>query len=207
MSYTEEPKRKGKLTDKGRLYQLDLQQSERKTLERQIRERLSKIEASIQLGSPDVAEEEMRNLDILFQSFMKVHGKCQLLINQDESFHPFSFDEFADKLEKDIHSLKKKYEKRIESPSARRKSEQLRETLAKIPVEKQSTLAKSQKTSSSGRSRSSSAIREAALQEKARLAELKIEAEFLQKQEQAVQMQKMLAKELEIAKTGKAADI
>jgi len=39
------------------------------------------------------------------------------------------------------------------------------------------------------------------LEEKARLAELKIEAEFLQKQEQAVQMQKMLAKELEIAKT------
>jgi len=102
MSYTEEPKRKGMLTDK------DLQQSERKTLERHIRERLSKIEASIQLGSPDVAKAEMRNIDILFQSFMTVHGKCKLLINQDESFHPFSFDEFAEKLEKDIYSLKKK---------------------------------------------------------------------------------------------------
>jgi len=72
---------------------------------------------------------------------------------QDESFHTFSFDEFADKLEKYIYSLKKK----------RRKSEQLRETLAKIPVDKQSIFAISQKASSSGGSRLSSTIKEAAL--------------------------------------------
>ena len=47
---------------------------------------------------------------------------------------------------------------------------------------------------------SRSSIRQAAIEERARIAELKLEAEFMVKQEETIQKQRMLEKELQIAK-------
>ena len=41
-----------------------------------------------------------QTVDELFSQFMELHGKCIVLISDDQNSNPLLYDEFADKLDK-----------------------------------------------------------------------------------------------------------
>ena len=199
MSYLDERIRTK--TEKGRLYDLDLYQSQRCKIEKQLRRKLQSLEAIIERKDAKTAEKEIKTVDELFSQFMELHGKCMMLISDDQNSNPLLCDEFAEKLDKDVHLLKRKYYEWIQSPPSKVPEKQEMDSARSKHSSKSSKKSSARQSSGRQSTKSSrSSIRQAAIEERARIAELKLEAEFMVKQEETIQKQRMLEKELQIAK-------
>ena len=108
MSYTEraQNKRSRSLTEKGRLYELELQQTNRLKLEREIRTQICKMELLIEDGKIEELSIEFSNINHLFDQFLKCHARCQLLIQSDQERHEDDYS--TDSLDRKVFSVKQR---------------------------------------------------------------------------------------------------
>ena len=184
MSYSETVRTK---TERGRLYELGLHQSEVTKLDLKIRKRLPQLKSVPKSNA--VVSREIKQIDEMYQEYMSENSRClDFIKGTDDHYSRFTSGLCVDKLGKGIQDFKRKFHEQ---------SEKLEEA---EPSETASRLQANKKSASINSKRTNSSIKEASLRERANLAELKLEASYMQIQEEAIQKQKMLAKQLEIAK-------
>ena len=219
MSYVP-PKRKQTQTERGRLWQLEMKQGDRRKTENKLRKKMNAIQAAIDAKNEEVAREEMRAIDQLFKEFMELHARCMMLMNDDNEI--FLSDSFADRVDRDVHTLKRKFYEftsnvdDLASQARAGAGTSLKSLPANASVKSKTTSNRSSDKSSSQRTHTHSSdsstkrklsgsnrssVRQAAIEERARLAELEVEQSFIQFQEEARQKEKLLMKQLEIAKS------
>ena len=159
--------RKRTLTEKGRLYELSVKQKQRKALENRIREKVVLIESllmsSTVLSEVPNIEKAFEEVDKAFQSFMSVHSNCQALMESEDEASRVEDNRTVEVLERQVQDLKKQFYERTRDDS------------------------ESQRTKQSKRScrSSKSSLREKALLEKVKLAELQLEGRYLQQRRTA----------------------
>ena len=188
-------------TKKGRLYQLGVLQNKRKYQEKKIRKELSRMESRFYEDKLGELRAKLDNLNKEFEDYMETHAKCQILMQPEDK----DFDNSGiDQLDKAVFNFRRRAKSWL-SELERSRSESVRkETKASSPCSR--TSSKSSKSThsskSSGRS-SGSTIRSIELkvkEEKARIAELQIEASFLKRQQETELAAKQLENELNLAK-------
>ena len=164
------------------------------------------------LINENISQEETvqraNELQDLFQKLMLIHAQCRLLMKEGESEDE---EKVVDRVDRDIHSHRKRYDSWLSKQNqglARQEQEQQKlhhdQEQIKRPDQVGSRSRKSESYKSSKSSKASSLM----MKERARLAELKIEEEFMKqkkiKEEQLRQLQEENEKmnlQKEIAKT------
>ena len=107
MSHTEVTQSRSRsLTDRGRLYELELQQSKRNKLERKIRKQISKMEFLLIDDQEEELSSEFSILNQLFEEYLSCHAKCQILIMSDEERQ--EDDHSTDSLDRKVFSIKRR---------------------------------------------------------------------------------------------------
>lgn len=112
-------------TEKGKVFELNLNQSKRTGLEMLIRAKLRKCESvSINENSAEASKE----MESLYKLFMEVPAKCLMLLND---FHPLISDELIEKLDRDVQ---RRYYEWIQSPVRKSAREVLSVVSNKSPM-------------------------------------------------------------------------
>ena len=167
--------RERSLTEKGRLYQLGLNQRKRTALQKEIQNHISLMETLVTNNDPRKLKYEYNKLEDMFKDYMKTHGMCQTLIGS-------SYEEDTKEIERfDRHIYKSR--KRFNSwlSEVEKHNVEMKDETRSKTKSNSSKLSNSKKSSSSGLSSVKIQIKE----EKARLAELEIEAVYIEKQKLA----------------------
>ena len=74
-----------KLTDKGRHYQIGILQDKRRNLEVLIKSQISELEKFVKSEeNKSMFIQKFEELNTHFETFMKIHGQCQILIGQED---------------------------------------------------------------------------------------------------------------------------
>ena len=187
MSYTNSdkprPVRSRALTERGRLYKIGECQRRRSQLEAKIRTQLLVVETLIEDNRVDKLSEEIQLTENLFTEYSRVHSKCQILIQsgvEEDDAHS------TESIDRRFNSIRRKVSELLDSSS---KSER------KTDRQSKSKSLKSSRKGSSIRSIASHIAKE-----KARIAELQVEAEFTQEQQRLEQDARNLTLRLEMAK-------
>ena len=187
MSYTNSdkprPVRSRALTERGRLYEIGECQRRRSQLEAKIRTQLLVVETLIEDNRVDKLSEEIQLTENLFTEYSRVHSKCQILIQsgvEEDDAHS------TESIDRRFNSIRRKVSELLDSSS---KSER------KTDRQSKSKSLKSSRKGSSIRSIASHIAKE-----KARIAELQVEAEFAQEQQRLEQDARNLTLRLEMAK-------
>ena len=187
MSYTNpdisRPVRSRVLTERGGLYELGECQRRRSQLETKMQTQFLVVETLIEDNRVDKLSEEIRVTENLFTEYSRVHSKCEILIQSGVEGDDVHSTELNDRR---FNSIRRKVSELLDSSS---KSEK------KTDRQSKSKSLKSSRKGSSIRSIASHIAKE-----KARIAELKVEAEFTQEQQRLEQEAKNLTLRLEMAK-------
>lgn len=112
-------------TEKGKVFELNLNQSKRTGLEMLIRAKLRKCESVSIIENSAEASKEMESL---YKLFMEVPAKCLMLLND---FHPLISDELIEKLDRDVQ---RRYYEWIQSPVRKSAREVLSVVSNKSPM-------------------------------------------------------------------------
>ena len=196
MSYVREKEmlssRERKLTEKGRQFQVGALQDERRRLEKAIRKGIVELETLARSNeNKEVFKERFDALNILFEDFMKVHGKCQILINAGgeelDCYEVGNIDRRMCNLRRSVISWLSDERKTSSKASS-------------VPEKPESSRQGSQGRSVAS-SRSNGSIQLKVKEERARIAELEVEAAFLKQQQQQEFDKRELLLRLEMAKS------
>ena len=188
--------RKRKPTEKGKQYQLGLLKDERRSLEKTIRKEILELERMDRSDeNKTVLEERFNNLNVVFEDFMAVHGQCQLL-NDDA-------DRKLDDCEVDMVDRKMYELRRLMTTwlnGERERSSIIRKS-SRVSSKKSEGSRQGSSSNSMASTRSSRSIQLKVKEERARIAELQIEAAFLKQQQQQELEKRELQLKLEMAKS------
>ena len=186
------PVRSRCLTEKGRLYELGESQKRRSQLDTKIRTQLRELEFLIEDNKVEDLRSEFEVTDQLFREYLKVHSKCQILLQPVDDRDDFS----TASIDKRLTSMRRKVAEVLEE------SNDLGRNIDETTKSNKKSLGshKSRTIKSSERSRSSRSISIHIAMEKAKLAELQIEAKFMEKQQKLEQQSKSLSLTVELAK-------
>ena len=187
--------RKRMPTEKGREYQLGLLYQQREQTEARIRETMDEMEAILNSTfSSQLLSNKEAQIDDDLGKYLEVHSKRQALLLEDSERS--KEERIAETLDKEVFQLKKKILTAMSECRSRSGSSKGRGS------SKGSGSSKSGSSKGSGGSRSSAkSIKLKALKEETKLEELRIEAEFLQKQKEADLAAQHEQKQLEIEKS------
>lgn len=195
MSYTQPDRqvRLRSLTERGRLYELGENQRRRGQLDNRIRTQLIRMELSIEDNRFEGLINEFDVVDKLFSEYMKCHAKCQILIQSGVD----DVDNYSTaSIDRKVTFIKRKMAEVLDESG---------DLLHKASNDKEATKVEhtSRRSVKSGSTRmsSSKSILSQMAKERAKLAELQVEAEFMERQQKLEQQSKSLSLKLELAKT------
>ena len=194
MSYTEfQSPRHRSMTEKGRMYQIELLKSKKQKLQRQVEKTVQIIDEHLKKGETSQIKEFSEKLSVQFDELMEIHGKFQVLTEGDELR---SNEENMDNLDRKVYTIKRK----IQSLSSNKDETGKLMLATGGKKEIGSKTSTKSKASSRGSSRASSTLDLKVKEEKAKLAELAIQQSFLKKKKEAELAAQQLEVEMEIAK-------
>ena len=188
-------KRSRNLTEKARLHSLDTCQRRRNLLDSKLRTQLLLMEVLIEDNKQAELQEGTILLERLFSEYMECHSKCQMLIIP-------SYDELdnysTESIDRKVSKIKRKVMEVCEDSPSRNEREDPNDR-ANRSVKSKSSAGRTRKSSKSGRS--SNSVESQMVRERARLAELQVEAKFLQEQQRMEQESKAFKLNFEMAKS------
>lgn len=191
--------RQRKLTEKGKQYQLGLLQDLRRKQELAIRKSIEQMEELFTEDKRELLMNKYEELNNQFEDFMQIHGRCQILIEEEDRERD---DSAVDDFDRKIYAFRKRVRSWL-SQSEKAKSEEPKKTTSSASSRKSHSSGKSRSASrKSEKSRSSSekSMKFRVKEEEARLAELELEAAYFKKQQETELAAKELKIQLEIAK-------
>ena len=155
---------------KGRLYKLEVSKKSRVEQEKKVKRHLNHLESYVAEHPAEPITNELETLDKLFNDYLVIHSECQKLMETDEERQ--ADDDSIDSLDRRVISLKRKV--------YQIKSETYKSASLTASHHDQS---KSSKASKSSKGRSLKSVESEIALERARLAELKVEADYLQQKQ------------------------
>ena len=179
------------LTEKGRLYELSRIEESRDSVKRKISMKLDDMSDHVQHSRHVMLRQDVALLDMYMKEYLLLHAKCQLLMDTEDRSDQ---DGAVDNFEKEVMDRKRhfigwlsQFQVENESNHGSDKSKNAKSVLLSKPNSRKSTT-------------SSQRSRDRLLKEKARLEELKIEAEFLEVQKREEEKASAYLRSQEIAK-------
>ena len=179
--------RRRKLTEKGRAYRATLLKERREKINGWIRRECSIIEDLLFSNKNRIAVGEELVQFNLFKMLLSIHEEYSHVLDDDERADE---DDWFDDLDNTVCTFKRKIYSWLRSAKTERKS-----------LKGLSRSSESRRRKSSGSSRKSQSSRARKLEEKARIAELMAEAEYIEQRQLAGNQAEMLKIQKEIAKS------
>ena len=180
--------RRRKLTEKGRAYRATLLKERREKINGRMMRKCSIIEDLLLSNKNRIAvEEELAQFNDLFKMLLSIHEEYSQVLDDDKRADE---DDWFDDLDNRVCTFKRKIHSWLRSAETERKSSK-----------GSSRSSESRQSKSSGSSRKSQSSRARKLEEKARIAELMAEAEYIEQRRLAGNQAEMLKIQKEIAKS------
>ena len=179
-------------TEKGREYQLGLLYEERERSEARIRKTVKEMEVILSSSfSTELLTSKQAEIDNDFGKYLEVHSKRQVLL--EDTIKRNLEEKSADELDREVFQLKKK----ILNAMSDRKSTGAVSRRSGSSAKGSSVSRSSKRSSHSSRKSMQSKV----MEEETKLEELKIEAEFLQRQKEADLTAKQVQLQIEMEKS------